>query len=99
MNMVKATWKNGQVVLDSAAQWPEGRRLIVAEEEPAEIRFMTEEDQSDDPESVQHWINDLRTISPLPITPEQEADMLVWKQKAKEFNLDAVRRQMEEGIS
>jgi hypothetical protein len=53
MNVVKATWNNGQVVLDHAADWPEGRRLVIAEEPSAEIQFMTEEDQRDDPESVQ----------------------------------------------
>jgi hypothetical protein len=98
MNAIKATWKNGQVVLDSPAEWPDGRRLVVAEEPTAEIRFMTEEEQRDDPESVQRWIAELQAIPPLPMTPEQEAEMLAWRQNAKEFNLEAVRRQMQEGI-
>ena len=59
---------------------------------------MTEDDQRDDPESIQQWIDDLRAIPPLPITPEQEAEVLNWRQKVKEFNLEAVRRQMEEGV-
>src|SRR4051812_32442528 len=57
MNAIKATWINGQVVLDGLAGWPEGRRLVVAEEPSAEIQFMMEEDQRDDPESIQHWID------------------------------------------
>jgi hypothetical protein len=32
------------------------------------------------------------------MTPEQEAEMLAWRHKVKEFNLEAVRKQMEEGI-
>lgn len=90
MSIVKATWKNGQVVLDSPVAWPEGRRLVVAEEAPAEIPFMAEDAQRDDPESVQQWIEDLRAIPPLPMTPAQEAEMLAWRQKVKEFNLEAV---------
>jgi len=98
MSTIKATWKNGQVVLDSPVSWPEGHRLVVVEESPAGIRFMTEEEQGDDPESVQKWIDDLQATPPLPMTPEQEADMIAWRRKVKEFNLEAVRRQMEEGI-
>jgi hypothetical protein len=98
MSVIRATWRNGQVVLDSPVEWPEGCRLVVAEEPPAEIPFLTEEDQRDDPESVRQWIDDLRAVPPLPMTPEQEAEMLAWRQRVKEFNLEAVRRQMEEGI-
>ena len=98
MKVVKATWKNGRVELDSPAEWPEGRRLVVAEEPPAEITFLTEEEQCDDPESVRQWIDDLRAIPPLPMTPEQEEEMLVWRQRVKDYNLQAVSRQMEEGL-
>jgi hypothetical protein len=98
MNVVKATWKNGQVVLDSPVEWPDGRRLLVAEEPLAEIEFMTEEAQGDDPASVEQWINELRAIPALPISPQQEAEILAWRQKVKDYNLEAVRRQMHEGI-
>jgi hypothetical protein len=96
MNAVKAIWKNGQVVLSGSANWPEGRKLIVAEESPPVIEFMTEAQQSDDPEAIQRWIDEVAAIPPLPMTPEQELEMLTWRQKAKEFNLEAVRRQMAE---
>lgn len=98
MIAIKGTWKNGQIVLDSPPEWPEGRRLIVAEEPLAQIHFLTEEEQRDDPESVQRWIDDLRATPPLPMTPEQEAEIQTWSQKVREFNLEAVRKQMAEGI-
>ena len=98
MSAVSATWKNGQVVLDDKVAWPEGRRLVVAEAPADEIQFMTEEQQRDDPESVRHWIDEMRAIPPLPMTPEQEADLVAWRQQVKEFNLAAVRKQMDEGI-
>ena len=30
------------------------------------VRFMTEDEQSDDPEAIQQWIDDLRTIPRIP---------------------------------
>jgi hypothetical protein len=98
MSAVKATWKNGQIVFDDPVNWREGSRLVVREEAPAEMEFMTEEEQGDDPESVQRWIDELRAIPALPMTPEEEAELVAWRQKVKEFNVEAVRRQMEEGI-
>jgi hypothetical protein len=99
MNAVKATWKNGHIVPDAPVQWHEGCRLVIREEQLADVEFMTEEQQSADPVSVQKWIEDFRSIPPLSMTPEQEAEFVGWRQKAKEFNIEAVRRQMEEGIS
>jgi hypothetical protein len=98
VSAVKATWKNGQVVLEGKAEWPEGRQLVVLEAPGGEIVFLTEEEQSDSPQAVQEWIDDLRAIPPLPMTPVQDAEMHDWSRKSKEFNIEAVRRQMEEGI-
>lgn len=98
MSIVKATWKNGRIVPDEPVNWQEGSRLIIREELPAEVHFMTEEEQADDAEAIQRWIAELQAIPPLPMTAEQEAEMLAWRQNAKEFNLEAVRRQMQEGI-
>jgi hypothetical protein len=98
MSAVKATWKNGQIIFDGPVNWREGSRLVVREEAPAELEFMTEEEQGDDPESIRRWIDELRAIPALPMTPEQEAELLAWRRKVKQFNVEAVRRQMEEGI-
>jgi hypothetical protein len=98
MSTIRATWKNGQIIPDDPVPWREGCRLVIREDLPADIEFMTEEEQGDDPESIQHWIDELRAIPPLPMTPEEEADLRKWRQKVKEFNLAAVRRQMEKGL-
>src|SRR5438270_36034 len=81
MVMIKATWKNGQIIPDGPVDWPEGCRLDVCADLASDIPFMTEEEQSDDPASVQQWIDELRAIPPLPMTPEQEAKMRAWQQK------------------
>ena len=98
MSAIRATWQNGQVLLDNPADWPEGRRLVVMEERPADIEFMTEDEQSEDPQAIERWIEELRALPALTWTPEQEAEVMAWRQKAKEFNLQAMRRQMEEEV-
>lgn len=97
MSTIKATWKNGQIIPDGPVNWPDGCRLVICEEPSGDIQFMTEEEQGDDPAAIQQWIEELRALPPLPMTPEQEAQLLAWRQKMKEFNVEAVRRQMEEG--
>ena len=99
MNSIKATWTNGQVVIEGNADWPEGHRLIVLEESAAEIAFMTESEQSDDPHAIQRWIDELRAIPPLPQNPLQEPERLAWQEEMKAFNVEGVRRQMEEGLA
>ena len=96
MSTVKATWKNGQVQLDQPVDWPEGRRLVVAADSGEDIDFMTEEEQSDDPEAIERWIAELRALPAPTMTPEEEADLMAWRKKVKEFNLEAMRRQMQE---
>lgn len=95
MSALKATWVNGQVVLDGPADWPEGRRLEVRE--AFGIEFMTEEEQGDDPESIRRWIEDLDSIPPVSIDPEKEAAWKAWEEEMRRYNIEAVRRQFAEG--
>ena len=69
MSAVKARWKNGQVVLEAPADWPEGRRLVVAEE-PVD----DDNDQPDDPETIARWLAEFEAIPPLEMTAEEEAE-------------------------
>jgi hypothetical protein len=59
--------------------------------------FMTEDEQCDDPVLVQEWIDDLRSIPPVPEDPEKEAEWQAWEEKMRQFNIEAVRKQFEEG--
>jgi hypothetical protein len=98
MDAIKATYKQGQIVPDEPVDWPEGHRLLVQEDPFPEIEFMNENEQSDDPAEIQKWIEDLRSIPPLPMTPDEEAKLLAWREQVKKFNLEAVRKQMEEKL-
>jgi hypothetical protein len=92
VSTLKATWRNGQVVLDGQADWPEGRRLVVQEAALSGIDFMTEDEQGDAPEVVREWIEDLRNIPPVPPDPAREAEWAAWQEKMRLFNIEAVRQ-------
>lgn len=98
MQSVTATWQNGQIVPDGPVNWPEGCRLNIQPASTEQITGMTEEEQGDDPESIRRWIEEFDAIPPLPMTTEEEADLVASRNKARAFNLDAVRRQMDEGF-
>jgi len=94
MGTVKAIWKNGAVVLSDKVDWPDGLRLIVAEDSLSDIAFMTEEEQDDNPDAVEMWINDIKSMPTISSELAEQPDQAAWTRKMKDFNVDAVRRQM-----
>ena len=73
MSIMKAFWKDGEIVLEGHADWPEGCRLIVQEELPPGIILSTEDKQRNDPEAIQRWVDDVRPIPPVPENPTNAA--------------------------
>ena len=84
MSAIKGIYKNGQVVLESPADWPDGTEVIV-EPTVQETVGMTEEEQGDDPESIAAWITEFDAIPPLQMTPEEEAEWQAARQAQKKF--------------
>jgi hypothetical protein len=66
------TVKNGQVLLDSPAHWPEGCRVIVMRATLSEPPGATGDEQADDTESVARWIAAFDAIPSLDMTGEEE---------------------------
>jgi len=101
MNAVQATVQNRRIEVPAPDDWPDGTKVTVdVTPMPAGNRrddrdFMTEDEQSDDPAAISRWIVELEALPGLTMTPEEEAEMLAWRQKEKEFNLEAARREME----
>ena len=69
MSAVRATWKNGQVILEGPAIWPEGSRLVVSE-----AAGDMQDDREESPEAIAHWIAEFDAIEPLEMTAAEEAD-------------------------
>jgi hypothetical protein len=82
MNAVKAKWKNGQVILEGHADWPEGSRLVVAQEAVAD-----DEDGEDDPESIARWIAEADAIPPIEMTEQEEADWQAARQAQRALDI------------
>jgi hypothetical protein len=79
------TWKDGQILLDEPADWPEGCRVVVTpqEAERGEWLGITEEEWPRTPEALADWMKWLDSIEPIEMTPEEEADRLAWRQKIR----------------
>ena len=81
------TWKNGQIILDGPADWPEGSRVVVTPEEPQEVFSMTEEEQSNDPAAIARWLAEYDAIPPWRMTSKEEADWQAARQAVKDYTV------------
>lgn len=99
MSTVQARYQNGQVVLESPVNWDDGTKLRVEPViEPVDVEFvgMSEEEQGDDPESIARWIEAVEAIPSLEMSEEEERGLKAWREQMKAYNVEAVRKQMEE---
>jgi len=81
MSAVKGTWKNGQVILDTPTDWPEGCRVSIEPMAKEEIFGIREEDWPATPEALADWQKWYDSLEPLEMTPQEEADLAAWRQK------------------
>lgn len=96
MHAIKAIWINGQILPAEPVDWPEGSELIVEPIVPKSEKVgLTEEEWRDDPQSIAEWIAAVEKLEP-PIWAEGEREAYERaRQESREFNIEAVRRQME----
>jgi hypothetical protein len=98
MNAIKGTVQNGRVSLEVPADWPEGCPVLI---EPLPIPGgkigLEESEWRDDPAALADWDAWLKTIEPLELAPDEEAAFARFDEAMRRYNLDAVRRQMEQG--
>ena len=88
MEKTLATFRNGQIELDEAVQWPDGTRLEIA---PAtQNRYGLDESQwPKTAEEKAEWLEWLKNIEPFDMTPEEleafEADLKASKDQQKQL--------------
>jgi hypothetical protein len=99
MSFVRAVYQGGRVIVEDPVEWPEGCRLRIEPERLGEIHFMTEEEQSDDPEAIARWIAEFDSIPPLKWSEEEITAWETWQQKMKAYNLEASRKEIETELS
>jgi len=86
-NTLTGTWKNGQVILDGPADWPEGCRVVVIRESLSDSLGTTGDEQAGDPESIARWIAAFDAIPPLEMTREEEAEWRAAREAQKAFEI------------
>lgn len=96
MEALKTVVKNGRIDLAAPADWPEGCEVVI---EPLPVTTdkigLDESEWGDDSASLADWEAWIKTIEPLEFTPEEEAAIDRFNDDMRQFNLEAVRRQME----
>ena len=97
MNAITAVWKNGQIMPSEPVDWPEGIRLLV---EPIELNGekigLDESEWEDTPEALADWEAWIKTIEPMVWAEGEREDYEQYREKVRNFNIEAVRKQMEE---
>ena len=83
MNTTKATWTNGQIVLDSPVDWPEGLRLSI---EPDQSQAPGVGDEGAmTPEEIARTLAAMDQVEPLEMTDEERAAWEAERQDRKEW--------------
>jgi hypothetical protein len=96
MNAIKATWKGGRIVPAEPVDWSEGCEVVVEPVPVAASKIgLDESEWQDDPASRADWDAWIRTIEPLEFTAEEEAKFAQFDAQMRQYNIEAVRRQME----
>ena len=98
MNAIKATVRQGRLELEAPADWPDGTEVLIEPTTvPSETIGIEESKWRDDPASLADWEAWIKTIEPLELTPEEAQRMAEFDEQMRQYNLEAVRRQMEQG--
>jgi hypothetical protein len=100
MSSLKGTIRNGQVVLEKPAAWPDGTAVNVARaatpQETEGACDPTEEDWSNTPEAIAEWLAWYRSLEPLLLTPAEEADTEAWLRKVNDYGVAKMQQGSEE---
>lgn len=95
MSAITGTWKNGQVVLDDLADWPEGCRVVV-EPLPNDVEIgLSEQEWPRTPEAIAEWLRWFDSFEPVQMTPEDEAAWAAARQEVKEYTIAHQNRRLE----
>jgi hypothetical protein len=97
MNAIRAVWTNGQIVPAGPVDWPEGSELLVEPISPGGEKIgLAEEEWRDDPEAIAAWVEAVEKIEPQVWAGEEREAYQRYCEASRQFNVNAVRKQMEE---
>jgi hypothetical protein len=94
----RGVWQKGQIVLEDQVDWPEGCEVVVEPLPNGPFKIGIDESEwRDDPASIADWEAWIKTIEPLELTPEEELNFSRFREQMRQYNIEAVRRHMEQG--
>jgi hypothetical protein len=98
MSVLKGTIRNGQVVLEQKADWPDGTEvnIIPAGRLPTGDEEMAEEDWSNAPEAIADWLKWSNSLKPLILTPAEEADTEAWLRRFSDYGIAGMEKGTED---
>jgi hypothetical protein len=100
MNAIKGIVKQGRLELKVPSDWPDGTEVLIEPTTAGPLKVgMDESEWRDDPESLAEWDSWLKTIEPFEFTPSEAERIRVFQEQMRRYNVEAVRRQMEEGAA
>jgi hypothetical protein len=99
MDAIRSMVKGGRVELLAPPNWPEGTEVLIEPTVPVTERIGIDESQwRDDTAALADWAAWIRTVEPLEYTPEEAASMAEFDERMRQYNIEAVRRQMQQGF-
>jgi hypothetical protein len=98
MPAITGTIHGGQIVPDGPLDWPEGTKVDITPRLSVSSKIgLDPSEWRDDAAARADWAAWITTFEPLEFTPEEEAELARFRDAMRRFNVEAVRRQMEEG--
>jgi hypothetical protein len=98
VNAIRAIVKDRRLELQAPPDWPDGTEVLIEPTRTPSERFgIDESDWRDDTASLADWETWIKTFEPLEFTPEETRRIAEFDEKMRRFNVEAVRRQMQEG--
>jgi hypothetical protein len=85
MSAIKGIYKDGRVVLETPADWPEGTEVMVHPVGSEDLLGVREEDWPETPEAIAAWLKWYDSLEPLIFTDEERVAWEAARQEQKEF--------------
>ena len=97
METIKAVVRNGRIDQTTPPDWPDGCEVVI-EPLPDTIEKigLDESEWRDDPAALADWDAWIKVFEPLDIASDEKAAIGRFNDEMRQFNVEAVRRQMEE---
>ncbi len=90
---INATYQQGQIIPETTKGLVEGQQLLITTRAACWSSAVKPNNRTI--HALEAWVRALESAPTLTLSPQEEADLRAWQTQQREFNLNAVRAQME----